>query len=827
MSEIDFEIDVRSRDDGDFDVGVRSPTGVPIARMHAPFSADDLPHRMMALENALLRSAQPRRQAIPEIEQPVRQFGQDLFDALIAGEIHKAFYGTLGQAAVLGQPMRIKLNFDSPALSALPWEFLIDRGKDYLGLSARTPIVRSIASDEPSPPLTVASPLRMLAMVASPKGLPELGVDREKTRLEEATAKLRADGLLDLHWTTTGSYRELQDELQRSDWHIFHFAGHGGFNKALDTGFLVFVNETTGERDDVSANELARLLGDRPPRLAVLNACEGAANSAHDMFSSTAATLVKRRTPAVIAMQYDISDEAAKEFSRSFYSAIANGMAVDVAVAEARKSVSHNIAGTMEWGTPALFASEDVGVLFDLQRPTIVPPKRTWIERARAAITAAPVATAAVVLVAAGVVGAAALALSGGGPESSAAPSGLSAGGSGVVPPVASSTNGTPSTNPSGSVVVPLTATTLHIATELTASTEATGITNALRLALLDAHGQAGAWKVATDPASTLFDQGEPATGAEKMTTLVEQPSVVAVIGPYFSRVGLKQIRVSNDAGLLQCSASATSEELTLPGTRPNHQDRINFVRTITTNEFDGPVSARFVFEVLGQHDVFIIDDKVDTAIHRADLFAKAFADRGGLVLDRQSIPLDTNDFSTLVAIAKERGTQAFYFSGSSGVSPFAARLLRAIRTELPDALFFASGEVYGTSDSFLKGAAGSLANVYTSYEAVADYPGRADFEKAYVSNFGRATGLYSSTGYACARVILDAIGRVKDAPDLGALREAVRAAAVDPTVTYRSLIGDFHFDANGDTSQHIISFYQADPLAGTWKLLQALDGAG
>jgi branched-chain amino acid transport system substrate-binding protein len=545
------------------------------------------------------------------------------------------------------------------------------------------------------------------------------------------------------------------------------------------------------------------------------------------MFSSTAATLVKRRTPAVIAMQYDISAEAAKEFSRSFYSAIANGMAVDVAVAEARKSVSHNIAGTMEWGTPALFASEDVGVLFDLQRPVIVPPKRTWIDRARAAIAGAPAAAVALVVVAAGVVGATAIALSGGGPGSSAGPSGQGAGGSGVVPPVASSTSGTPSTNPSGPAVVPLTATTLHIGTELTAddSPGSIGIMNALTLAIFDAHGRAGIWTVDTDPASTLFDGAVPATGVKKMTALVRQPSVVAVIGPYFSTVGLKQVPVSNEAGLLQCSASATSEELTRRTIRPSQPDRINFVRTIASNESEGPVSARFVFEVLGQHDVFIIDDKIDTAIHRADLFAKALADRGGLVLDRQSIPLETNDFSTLVAIAKSHGTSAFYFSGSSGASAFAARLLRAIRTELPDAVFFSSGEVYGTSDPFLKGAAGSLSNVYTAYEAVADYPGRADFEKAYVSNFGRATGLYSSTGYACAQVILDAIGRVKDAPDLGALREAIRAGAVDPTVTYHSLIGDLHFDANGDTSQQIISFFQADPVAGRWTLVQSLDG--
>src|SRR4029079_16131621 len=94
----------------------------------------------------------------------------------------------------------------------------------------------------------------------------------------------------------------------------------------------------------VSATNLGRLLGDHDPlRLAVLNACESAPGGAVDLFSSTDSNLTRRGTPAVVAMQYEITDDAAIEFSRSFYEAIASGIAVDEALGDASKGVAFAI----------------------------------------------------------------------------------------------------------------------------------------------------------------------------------------------------------------------------------------------------------------------------------------------------------------------------------------------------------------------------------------------------------------------------------------------------------------------------------------------------
>ena len=91
------------------------------------------------------------------------------------------------------------------------------------------------------------------------------------------------------------------------------------------------------------------------------------------MFSSTAGTLVRRGTPAVVAMQYEITDDAAIEFSRDFYEALAGGIAVDEALAEARKGVALAIPGTLEWGTPVLFMRAPDGILFDIPKSAATP----------------------------------------------------------------------------------------------------------------------------------------------------------------------------------------------------------------------------------------------------------------------------------------------------------------------------------------------------------------------------------------------------------------------------------------------------------------------
>jgi len=118
------------------------------------------------------------------------------------------------------------------------------------------------------------------------------------------------------------------------------------------------------------SRRIGTILHDHPSlRLVVLNSCEGARNSLTDPFAGVAAGLIRQGVPAVVAMQFEITDEAAITFAGEFYAALAGGFPVDAAVAEARKAI-YIQPNDIEWGTPVLYMRSSDGVLFDLaQKP--------------------------------------------------------------------------------------------------------------------------------------------------------------------------------------------------------------------------------------------------------------------------------------------------------------------------------------------------------------------------------------------------------------------------------------------------------------------------
>ena len=370
---LDFELEIGLRQGREYPVKVlRSPAGETSTTMQFPFDTLALERQLDKLQIALLRSGGKRRVAFSKEQQDVRDFGLALFDALMSGDVRSLY--DVSQTKAGSKGLRIKLRIADPGLAALPWEFLWDpRRRDFVCLSTYTPVVRYLELSQPPQPLLVDPPLRVLGMIASPTDLLSLDVEQEKERVERALAGLQQDGLVELHWLPGQTWRDLQRMLRRGPWHVFHFVGHGAFDANADEG-VVMVSDDQGKARPLRASELGRFLAShRSLRLAVLNACEGAKGSNLDIFSSTASILVGAGLPAVLAMQYEITDRAAIELSRVFYEAIADGMPVDAALADARIAVSVAVNNTVEWGTPVLYMRAPDGEIFELSDPAPRP----------------------------------------------------------------------------------------------------------------------------------------------------------------------------------------------------------------------------------------------------------------------------------------------------------------------------------------------------------------------------------------------------------------------------------------------------------------------
>ena len=207
------------------------------------------------------------------------------------------------------------------------------------------------------------------------------------------------------------------------------------------------------------------------------------------------------------------------------------------------------------------------------------------------------------------------------------------------------------------------------------------------------------------------------------------------------------------------------------------------------------------------------------------------------LVVGRDSVPKTTVDYTSILTKAASLKPEAIYFGGVTATG--GARILNAaVQAGLgdipfvgPDGINDGSG---ATPDSFLNLAGANGKNSYSTLAGIGDFPAKAQFDADYKAEFGEDATGYAAIGFACAQVALDAIARAAasgvDVSDQAALREAIRKAAVDTSIVYKTILGDVSFDANGDTTQKIISIYAYDAAGadgkGDWAFKEQIDYA-
>lgn len=292
---------------------------------------------------------------------PPEEFGRQLYQALFAGTTGERLADSRKAAAQLRLNLRLT---ETPELANLPWEFLFDPvQRRFLALSEETPIVRYLDLPVGEPALAVQPPLRILALLAGPADHPPLlDLDREWAALEKALAPTQATGLLVLERLENPTLARLHERLAAGPVHIFHFAGHAAYDNATGSGHLILPGED-GNARPLAAGDLAALLHSHPSlRLALFNACEGAVSSDDNPFTGVAQAVAAQGIPGVIAMQQVISDRGGALFAEGFYTGLAEGLAVDVALTRGRLQIY--TADEVEWAAPVLYLRADDARLF-------------------------------------------------------------------------------------------------------------------------------------------------------------------------------------------------------------------------------------------------------------------------------------------------------------------------------------------------------------------------------------------------------------------------------------------------------------------------------
>jgi hypothetical protein len=282
-------------------------------------------------------------------------------------------------------------------VGAYPWELLYEEPRGFLFANPRAALVRYIDCSIPVPELVTSDAINLLLVTPRPISRPTDPirllplVDSESKAITEGLAT-SSSGAIHLNplpaaspnrstWELLNDYLTTHTGAQAP--HILHFDGHGGFGRRCakapaGCGLLTTVDDTVcrgcGRRLDgpaqgylafeardkrpdwVSASEVSNLLVMSGVRLAVLTACKSAVVEGHSVFSGMGPALIQAGVPAVAAMQFSVTDEAASGFTRGFYLALAQHEPLTQAMGRARAMLFDNETA---WYRPVLYLRTD------------------------------------------------------------------------------------------------------------------------------------------------------------------------------------------------------------------------------------------------------------------------------------------------------------------------------------------------------------------------------------------------------------------------------------------------------------------------------------
>src|SRR6266487_972393 len=359
---------------------ITSPAGEAAVDFILPFTDKDLEILVLKVIASVGRVRRKVRRIGSQERLLLEDFGGQLFRSVFSGPIQECLGRSRLSAENRGAGLRIRLRLP-PTLANIPWEYLYDDQYGFVGLSPETALVRYVQLPRPVRPFPVSPPLRILAMISAPSDVPGLQGEEEWAKLNDSLSDLAQQGLVQLDRLEAGTLSALQRPLRLNEYHVLHFVGHGGWDEEAQDGALA-LERVDGTSRLVTGRDLGLMIrGHRSLRLVVLNACEGARSAKDDPFGGVAQALVGQGIPAVIAMQFEISDPAALVFSQAFYQAIADGLPVDVATVEARRAMFAE-GNDVEWATPVLYLRSPDGQVFTRdQIPQAEPEARVEADR--------------------------------------------------------------------------------------------------------------------------------------------------------------------------------------------------------------------------------------------------------------------------------------------------------------------------------------------------------------------------------------------------------------------------------------------------------------
>lgn len=240
----------------------------------------------------------------------------------------------------------------------------------------------------------------------------------------------------------------------------------------------------------------------------------------------------------------------------------------------------------------------------------------------------------------------------------------------------------------------------------------------------------------------TFDTEGDPQKATGIAPQIVDDASIIGLIGPAFSGETKATGGVFDQTGLVAVTASATNVTLSEQGWK-------TFFRGLANDGVQGPSVANYLKNTVGDKKICVVDDSTDYGSG----LAKAVRDTLGPVAEpgcNISVKKGDKDFSAAVTQVKGQSPDSVFYSGYySEAAPFVQ--------QLRDAGFagkFVSAD--GTKDpEFVKQAGSSSKDAILSCPCG---PATGAFADEYTKMFGQPPGTYSVEGYDLGTILAKGI---------------------------------------------------------------------
>jgi len=280
-------------------------------------------------------------------------------------------------------------------------------------------------------------------------------------------------------------------------------------------------------------------------------------------------------------------------------------------------------------------------------------------------------------------------------------------------------------------------------------------------------------------------DVGDESKAPAAAAQVLQDSSVVGVIGPAFSGPTKATGKTYADAKMGLISPSATNPDLTSQGFTTFH-------RVVPADNVEGLQAADWLAKKAKK--VFVIDDLSEYGKGAADVVRGELKAKG-IQMVNEGVDAKTDDYGPIATQVAQSGAQAMFYGGYDAQ---AGKLAKALKSANFKGVAMGGNGV--KSSVFEQGAGAAGDGWYFScgcLDAVTA-PGAKDFTEAYKAAFKADPSTYSPEAYDATNAMIEAIKAAKEGGSV--TRESVAKAITG--LDYKGITTTIKFQENGELEE-------------------------